>query len=202
MLGTFWSDLESVLRNDPAAKGYLEAALCHAPLHAIWSYRVSHFLYRRLRLRLLGRFVSVLARFWSGVEIHPAAKIGSAFFIDHGAGVVIGETAEIGHNCVLFHNVTLGGTGKYAGKRHPTIGDHVIIGTGATLLGPMTVGNRSKIGANTFIIMRDVPPDCTVIGTPGRIVKLDGSRVDLALRPTVVSNDSIPVGASVELRAP
>lgn len=177
----------------------LEAALCHPPLHAIWSYRVSHFLCERLHLRVLARFLSVLARSWTGVEIHPAARIGTAFFIDHGAGVVIGETAKIGHDCILFHNVTLGGTGKYTGKRHPTIGDNAFIGTGATLLGPITVGNNSKIGANTFIIMRDVPPDST-IGTPGRIVKLNGARVDLALRSTVISDDSIPVGVSSEPR--
>ena len=134
----------------------------------------------------------------TSIEIHPGAKIGRRFFIDHGVGVVIGETSEIGDNCVMFHNVTLGGTGKHQGKRHPTLGNNVFIGTGATLLGPIVVGANSKIGANSFIVMHDVPGNCTVIGTPGRLVKLDGARVDLPLKPTVPGARSIPVPISNE----
>src|SRR5712691_6700004 len=190
MLKTFRGDLKAVLRNDPAAKNSLEALLCHTPLHAIWLHRIAYLFYTRLRIPVIPRFLSVLGRFWSGVEIHPGAKIGKEFFIDHGTGVVIGETAEIGDDCVMFHNVTLGGTGKHRGKRHPTIGDNAFIGTGATLLGPITIGDNVKIGANSFIVMHDVPDNCTVIGTPGRIAKLDGQRVDLALVPTIPGSRS------------
>ena len=198
MSNLFWGDLKAVLRNDPAAKSYLEAVLCHTPLHGIWIYRIAHFLHVRFHLPIIPRLLSVVARFWAGVEIHPGAGIGKNFFIDHGTGVVIGETAEIGDNCVMFHNVTLGGTGKHRGKRHPIIGNNVFIGTGATLLGPVTVGNNVKIGANSFIVMHDVPDNCTVIGTPGRIVKLYGDRVNLSLIPTIPSPRSIPVAISNE----
>ena len=196
MFETFWGDLKAVHRNDPAAKSYLESLLCHGPLHAIYLHRVAHLLDTRLRIPLFPRLLSAIARFWSGVEIHPGARIGRNFFIDHGTGVVIGETAEIGDDCVMFHNVTLGGTGKYQGKRHPTIGNNVFIGTGAILLGPTTVGDNTKIGANSFIIMHDVPANCTVTGTPGRIVKLNGKQVDLPLTPTKLSLESIPVRIS------
>jgi serine O-acetyltransferase len=197
-MNVFWGDLKAVLRNDPAAKSYLEALICHTPLHGIWLYRNAHFLHTRFRLPIIPRLLSVIARFWAGVEIHPGANIGKNFFIDHGTGVVIGETAEIGDNCVMFHNVTLGGTGKHRGKRHPTIGNNVFIGTGATLLGPITVGDNVKIGANSFVVMHDVPDNCTVIGTPGRIVKLDDERVDLPLIPTIPSTRSIAVAISNE----
>ena len=195
-MNVFWGDLKAVLRNDPAAKSYLEALLCHTPLHGIWLYRIAHFLHTRFPLPIIPRLLSVISRFWAGVEIHPGARIGKNFFIDHGTGVVIGETAEIGDNCVMFHNVTLGGTGKHRGKRHPTIGNNVFIGTGATLLGPIRVGDNAKIGANSFIVMHDVPDNCTVIGTPGRIVKLDGERVNLPLIPTIPSPRSIVVAIS------
>ena len=186
-------DLKAIRRNDPAAKSLLESLLCHTPLHAIILYRIARFLYVRLRLPLLPRVLSVWARFWSGVEIHPGARIGRGFFIDHGIGVVIGETAEIGDYCVMFHNVTLGGTGKFHGKRHPTVGNHVFIGTGAILLGPITVGSNTRIGASTFIIMRDVPENATVVGTPARIVRLDDQRVDLELTPTIRPEAAIPI---------
>jgi serine O-acetyltransferase len=129
--------------------------------------------------------MSQINRFVTGLEIHPGAKIGKGIFIDHGAGLVIGETAEIGTNCVLFHNVTIGGTGKHTGKRHPTIGDNVFIGTGAILLGPITVGSNSKIGANSFVVMRDVPSDCTVAGTPARVIKRNGIPCDEELTRTI-----------------
>lgn len=177
-------DFRSVRRNDPTARNALETLLCHTPLHAIFAYRLAHLLHVRVGLPVLPRFLATLARAWSGVEIHPGARIGPNFFIDHGAGVVIGETAVIGRNCVMFHNVTLGGTGKHVGKRHPTLKDDVYIGTGSILLGPITVGNRVRIGANSFVRMHDVPDDCTVTGTPARIVKRNGIRVDEELPKT------------------
>ncbi len=185
-------DVDVVHRNDPSAKSRLETLLFHTTLHAIWLHRLAHLLHTRLRLPLVPRLVSMLSRFWTGVEIHPAAKIGRRCFIDHGTGVVVGETAEVGDDCVLFHNVTLGGTGKHRGKRHPTLEDNVYVGTGAILLGPVTVGRNSKIGANSFVRMRDVPPDCTVVGVPARIVRKDDKRVDLELPETKLSEASIP----------
>ena len=193
MFRAFVEDLNAVTQNDPAAASRLETLLCHPPLHAVWAYRIAHFAHVRLRIPLLPRLLSTLARCWTGVEIHPGARIGRAFFIDHGTGVVIGETAEIGDHCVLFHNVTLGGTGKHRGKRHPTVCDNVLIGTGATLLGPITIGANAKVGANSFIHMRDVPPDCTAVGTPARLVKRRGMRVSEELPPTRLSERSIPV---------
>jgi serine O-acetyltransferase len=185
-------DWNAVARNDPAARSRFETALCHTALHAIWIHRIAHRLHVR-GLRTLARFLSALAYAWSGVEIHPGARIGSGFFIDHGNGVVIGETAEIGDDCVLFHNVTLGGTGKHGGKRHPTLCDRVFVGTGATLLGPLTVGENAKIGAGSFIHMCDVPANCTAVGTPARIVKRDGVRVEADLPRALLSDASIPV---------
>jgi len=173
----FIEDLRAIKRNDPAAKNLIEILLCYTTLHAILCYRTAHFLHKFLHIPVLPRFISVLARFWSGVEIHPGAQIGRGFFIDHGTGVVIGETAEIGNNCVLFHGVTLGGTGHHKDKRHPTLGKNVLVGAGATLLGPIIVGDNAKIGATTVIINRDVPPNCTVVGNPGHIVKRDGKCV-------------------------
>ena len=191
-------DLSAVRENDPAAASGLEALLCHTPLHAILMHRLAHWLLTRLSLRLPARVLSTLARMLTGVEIHPAARIGRRFFIDHGAGVVIGETAEIGDDCVLFHNVTLGGTGKHRGKRHPTLGDRVFVGTGATLLGPIRVGDGAKIGAGSFIRMHDVPAGCTAVGMPARVVKRDGRRVDEELPATRLSDASIPIAIAAE----
>ncbi len=199
MLRAFLEDLDAVQRHDAAARSRLETLLCHTPLHAIALHRVAHYLHERLRLPVLPRLLSVLARFWTGVEIHPGARIGRRFFIDHGTGVVIGETAEIGDDCVIFHNVTLGGTGKHGGKRHPTVRDGVYIGTGATLLGPICVGSRARIGANSFLHMRDVPADCTAVGTPARLVRRSGLRVDEELPPTRLPDGSIPVSLSTDL---
>ncbi len=190
LLDRMRDDFRAVAANDPAAKNPLETLMCHTPLHAIWAYRVAHALQGRFRVPLVPRLLSTLARFWTGVEIHPGAEIGRGFFIDHGAGVVIGETAKIGADCVLFHGVTLGGTGHHRGQRHPILGDRVLVGTGATLLGPIRVGSEVKIGANSFIIMRDVPPRTTVVGVPARIVKRDGHAVDEELPET-----PNPVGA-------
>jgi len=190
---TLAEDLRAVHLNDAAAKSYLETALCHTPLHAIWIYRISNLLHQNLRVPVLPRMLSAFARFLTGVEIHPGARIGHRFFIDHGTGVVIGETATIGDDCVLFHNVTLGGTGKHHGKRHPTLEDKVLVGTGATLLGPITVGANARIGAGAFIRMHDVPSDCTVVGAPARIVKLGGVRVEQELPATRLPGDTIPL---------
>lgn len=170
-----FDDIKAIYRNDPAARG-LEPVL-YPGLHAIIIHRyVSHPLYK-IGLKFIARLVSQIMRFLTGLEIHPAAKIAKGFFCDHGMGVVIGATAELGKNCVLFHGVTLGGTGKHVGKRHPTIGDNVMIGAHATLLGPIKIGNNVKIGAETVIINKNVPDNCTVVGAPGRIVSLDGKRV-------------------------
>jgi len=169
-------DFKSIKMNDPAARNWVETILCHTPFHAIFLYRVAHCLLK-CHIPVLPRFITVIGRFWAGVEIHPGATIGDWFFIDHGTGVVIGETAEIGEHCVLFHGVTLGGTGHFTGKRHPTLGNNVLIGTSATLLGPIRVGDNVKVGAETVIINRDVPSDCTVVGAPGVIVKRGGQKV-------------------------
>lgn len=175
-------DIRAIYRNDPAAKG-LEPVL-YSGLHAILIHRLAHVFYK-LKLRLVSRFISQTARFLTGIEIHPGAQIGPGLFIDHGMGVVIGETTEIGKNCVLFHNVTLGGTGKHKRKRHPTLGDNVFIGTGAIILGPVQIGSNVSIGANTFIYMCDVPDNSTVVGTPGKIVRLNDEPCDLPLPKTI-----------------
>jgi len=197
MLRTALEDIRAVRRNDPAAHGWAEVLLCHVPLHAIVAYRLAHWLHARLGWRLVARVVSVVARFWTGVEIHPGASIGQGFFLDHGAGVVIGETATIGDYCVMFHNVTLGGTGKYRGRRHPSVGDHVFIGTNAILLGPIRVGDHAKVGANAFVINHDVPPHCTAVGTPARIVKRDGVATDEELPRMRLPLDAEPVELEV-----
>ena len=194
-------DLRAVRRNDPAARNVVETLLCHTPLHAIWIHRAAHFLHATLRIPVVPRLLSVLARFWTGIEIHPGARIGQGFFIDHGTGTVIGETAEIGDRCTLFHNVTLGGTGKQHGKRHPTLEDDVYVGTGAVLLGPIRVGRNARIGANSFVFMHDVPADCTAVGNPARIVKHLGQRVERELPPTVLGERSIPVAEGEGLAA-
>ncbi|PIN85471.1 MAG: serine O-acetyltransferase [Candidatus Diapherotrites archaeon CG11_big_fil_rev_8_21_14_0_20_37_9] len=175
------SDIKAVLKNDPAAKSTIDVIINHMPFHTILMHRLMHPLYRA-GIPILPRFIMNLSKVWSGAEIHPGAKIGLGFFIDHGAATVIGETAEIGNNCIIFHNVTLGGTGKHDGKRHPTLGNNVLVGTGATLLGPITIGNNVKIGAETFVIMKDIPSNCTVVGVPGKIVWLDGKKANKELK--------------------
>jgi serine O-acetyltransferase len=174
-----FEDIKAIYRNDPAAKN-IEFIL-YPGLHALVVHRwLSHPLYR-LKIPFIPRLISQFMRFLTGIEIHPGARIGKGLFIDHGMGIVIGETAEIGKDCVIFHGVTLGGTGKHKGKRHPTIGNNVLIGTHSTLLGPITVGNDVLIGAETVIVNRDIPDDCTVVGAPGRIVKLKDKTVDKPL---------------------
>ncbi|MDO8525803.1 MAG: serine O-acetyltransferase EpsC [Candidatus Omnitrophota bacterium] len=175
----FRSETASVFERDPAATNYLEVLLTYSGLHAIVFYRIAHRL-GKMGVPFFPRWISQLGRFFTGIEIHPGAEIGASFFIDHGMGVVIGETAIIGDNVLLYQGVTLGGTGKERGKRHPTIGDNVVIGAGAKVLGDITIGDNSYIGSNAVVI-KDVPPNSTVVGVPGRITKQEGKKIDLSL---------------------
>lgn len=175
MLKMFKEDIEVVFDQDPAARSYLEVILTYAGLHAIWSHRIAHVLYKK-KFFFLARSVSQISRFFTGVEIHPGATIGRRFFIDHGMGIVIGETCEIGENVSVFQGVTLGGTGKEKGKRHPTIKDNVLIATGAKVLGSIIVGENSKIGAGS-VVLKEVPPNSTVVGIPGKVVIQDGIKI-------------------------
>ena len=159
-------DIVAARRRDPAARGSIEIALLYPGLHAIWVHRVSHLLWRR-GWRFVARAVSQLARWLTGIEIHPGARIGRRFFIDHGMGVVIGETAEVGDDVMLYHGVTLGGTSLSHGKRHPTLGDGVVVGSGAKVLGPVTIGARSAVGANA-VVTKDAPADSIVVGIPAK----------------------------------
>jgi serine O-acetyltransferase len=168
-------DLRAVFDRDPAATSWLEVVLTYAGFHAVLAYRVSHWL-KTHRVPFLPRFISQAARILTGIEIHPSAIIGSGFFIDHGMGVVIGETAEIGNYVTLFQGVTLGGTGKERGKRHPTLGSHVVVGAGAKILGGITVGDNVKIGANS-VVLKNVSANSTVIGVPARVIKTQGERL-------------------------
>jgi serine O-acetyltransferase len=168
-------DIRAVLERDPAARNAFEVFLSYPGFHAVVMHRAAHWLYKH-RLKLLARFLSQFNRFITGIEIHPAAKIGKGLFIDHGMGVVIGETVEIGENVTIYQGATLGGTGKETGKRHPTIGNNVVISTGAKVLGPFKVGDNSKIGAGA-VVLKEVPPNCTVVGIPGRVVKKDNKKV-------------------------
>jgi serine O-acetyltransferase len=177
MLRWLRRDIQVIFDRDPACRSVMEA-LTYPGLHAIWYHRVAHWLHSH-GLVLLAREVSQVARMRTGIEIHPGARIGPGLFIDHGMGVVIGETAEIGADVTLYQGVTLGGTGKERGKRHPTIGDGVVIGTGAKVLGAITVGDRCKIGAGA-VVVDPVPDDCTVVGVPGRVVWRKGRRVSAA----------------------
>jgi serine O-acetyltransferase len=175
MWKTLKDDIEVVFEQDPSARSYLEVVLTYSGLHAIWSHRLAHALYKR-KLYFLARVISQISRFFTGIEIHPGAKIGRRFFIDHGMGVVIGETCEIGDNVTVFQGVTLGGTGKEKGKRHPTIMDNALIATGAKVLGSITIGENSKIGAGS-VVLKDVPHNSTVVGIPGKVVIQDGIRI-------------------------
>jgi serine O-acetyltransferase len=169
MLATMRRDIHAALERDPAARTRLEVVLCYPGVWAIWGYRVAHTLWRA-RLKLAARWVSQLVRIVTGIDIHPAARIGPGLFIDHGTGVVIGATAEVGADVTLYHGVTLGGTSLAHGKRHPNLGDGVVVGAGAKVLGPITVGDRSRIGANA-VVVKPVPPDSVVVGVPGEIVE-------------------------------
>jgi len=177
---TIRADFRAIRERDPALPqgflGFLEALLCYPGFHAIFCHRFIHLLHVKLKIPFIPRFLSQVVRFLTGIEIHPGAKIGKGFFIDHGMGVVIGGTAEIGENVTLYHGVTLGGTGKERGKRHPTIEDGVLIGAGAKVLGNIRIGRNSRIGAGS-VVLRDVPPYSTVVGVPGVVVKMGKEKV-------------------------
>lgn len=168
MFTTIRQDIQSVLDRDPAARNWLEVLLCYPGLHSVWAHRLSHRLWKS-GFKLLARWTSQLARGLTGIEIHPGATIGRNFFIDHGMGVVIGETAEVRDNVTLYHGVTLGGTSLNKVKRHPTLEDHVVVGAGAKVLGAITIGANSRIGANA-VVVKSTPPDSVVVGVPGQIV--------------------------------
>ncbi|UCD10254.1 MAG: serine O-acetyltransferase [Dehalococcoidales bacterium] len=169
MFGILKEDIRTIFAKDPAARSVLEVLFCYPGLHAVRIHRVSSLLWRH-KLHFLARLLSHIGRFLTAIEIHPGAKIGRHFFIDHGSGVVIGETAEVGDDVLIYQGVVLGGTSLQKGKRHPTIGNNVVIGTGAVVLGPVTVGNDARIGAGS-VVVKSVPPDTTVVGVPGKIVE-------------------------------
>jgi serine O-acetyltransferase len=175
LLALIREDVNTVVELDPAARSRLEVLLCYAGLHAVWSYRITHWFWSH-GFFLTGRWLSQVVRFGTGIEIHPGAEIGRRLFIDHGSGVVIGETAVVGDDVTLYQGVTLGGTGKERGKRHPTIEDDVVIGDGAKVLGNITVGRNCRIGAGS-VVLRSVPENSTVVGVPGHIIFRDGERV-------------------------
>ncbi|MBE9118855.1 serine O-acetyltransferase [Lusitaniella coriacea LEGE 07157] len=176
MLSTLIADFRIIFDRDPAARNWLEVIFCYPGLQALLFHRVAHWLYH-VGLPFIPRLISHIARFLTGIEIHPGAQIGGGVFIDHGMGVVIGETTIIGNYCLIYQGVTLGGTGKESGKRHPTLGENVVVGTGAKVLGNLQIGNDVRIGAGS-VVLRDVPSDCTVVGVPGRIVYRSGVRVN------------------------
>ena len=192
--------LRAYQARDPAARSRLEIFLLYPGVHATLYHRLAHFFYRR-GLKFLARFVSQWSRFWTGIEIHPGAKIGRRLVIDHGMGIVIGETAEIGDDCLIYHGVTLGGTGKDHGKRHPTIGSNVLIGCGAKILGPFKVGNNSRIAANS-VVLSEVPEDATAVGIPAQIVRIAGRTTHYAddVDQTSVENPTLAHLEALSLR--
>ncbi len=175
----FREEIAVTRKRDPAAKSSLEIIFLYQGLHALIRHRIAHFFYKR-KFFFIARFISQVSRLLTGIEIHPGAKIGKRFFIDHGMGVVIGETAIIGDDVLLYQGVTLGGTGLEQGKRHPTIGNNVVVGAGAKILGNIAIGDNSYVGANAVVI-KDVPPNSTVVGVPGRITKQDGKKIEISL---------------------
>ena len=190
MFAALREQIETIFREDPAAKSVLEIVLCYPGLHAILWHRLAHRLYMA-GLPLLPRVISQFSRTWTGIEIHPGAKIGRRFFIDHGMGVVIGETAEVGDDCLIYQGVTLGGTGNERGKRHPTLGDCVVVGAGAKVLGSIRIGNNVKIGAGS-VVVHNVPDHSTVVGIPGRVVR---TRVEVG----VLEHGTLPDPEAVEM---
>lgn len=175
MFRTLRNDIRRIKESDPAARNAFEIWLCYPGLSAVRSHRRAHWLYCH-GFKMLARLWSQNNRFWTGIEIHPGAVLGEGLFIDHGAGVVIGETTVIGKNCVIYQGSTLGGTGKETGKRHPTLGDNVMVGCGARVLGPITIGNNVKIAANA-VVLKDLPDNCTAVGVPARVVRQDGVKL-------------------------
>lgn len=192
-------DIRAVKERDPAARSSVEIFLLYSGLHALMWHRLAHFLYKK-KWYFLARMISQSVRFTTGIEIHPGAKIGRGVFIDHGSGIVIGETAEVGDGCTLYQGVTLGGTGNDKGKRHPTLGKNVLVGSGAKILGPFTVGDNAKIAANAVVLER-VPENCTAVGVPARVVKRDGIRtkpLDHIHIPDPVSQELCKLRASID----
>ncbi|MCT7972449.1 serine O-acetyltransferase [Laspinema olomoucense] len=175
VFNTLKVEFQNILDRDPAAKNWLEVLLCYPSLHAIMGHRVAHELHNR-GIPVVPRLISQILRFFTGIEIHPGAQIGQCVFIDHGVGVVIGETAIVGNNVLIYQGVTLGGTGKEIGKRHPTLGENVVVGAGAKILGNIQIGDNVRIGAGS-VVLRHIPADCTVVGVPGRIIRRRGDRV-------------------------
>jgi serine O-acetyltransferase len=169
MFKTMQNDIQVAIERDPAARNWLEVLLCYAGVHAIWSHRITHWLWKH-QLKLLARWLAQVNRFFTGIEIHPGARIGEGVFIDHGMGVVIGETAEIGKNVTLYHGVTLGGVSIKKGKRHPTLEEGVVVGAGAQILGAITLGECSRVGANA-VVVESIPRDSVVVGVPGKVVE-------------------------------
>jgi len=203
MFKTIRNDIQSVFDRDPAARSSLEILLCYPGLHAVWGHRLTHWLWMR-GAKLLARWLSQIMRSLTGIEIHPGATIGPRLFIDHGMGIVIGETAEIGADVTLYHGVTLGGTSWQKGKRHPTLGNGVVVGAGAKILGPITVGDNSRIGANA-VVVKPVPPDSLVVGVPGEIVKRSKPRpaqlkpdLEHGALPDVIGDSLVALMARVE----
>ena len=189
-------DARSMASRDPAARNILEVMILYPGFHAVVFHRIAHFFYCR-RLFFLARLISQLSRFLTGIEIHPGARIGKGLFIDHGMGIVIGETAEIGDDCTIYHNVTLGGTGHDTGKRHPTLGNNVLVATGAKVLGPITIGDNARIGANA-VVLKNVEENATVVGVPGKMVRIGGKPVT---KPSVALdqiNMPDPIAAELE----
>ena len=192
-------DLRSIKSRDPAARSVWEIFFLYSGFHALIYYRIANFFYRH-KLFFIARWISQTGRFFTGIEIHPGATIGRGLFIDHGSGVVIGETAEIGDECTLYQGVTLGGTGKDTGKRHPTLGNGVLVGAGAKVLGPFTVGDRAKIAAGS-VVLSEIPPDCTAVGSPARIVRRGGERpadLDQVHIPDPVAQEFCKLQAELE----
>ncbi|ANX10520.1 serine O-acetyltransferase [Fictibacillus arsenicus] len=179
MFSAMKEDIKVVFEKDPAARSSLEVILTYSGLHAVWAHRLAHKFFKR-NLLFLARVISQISRFFTGIEIHPGAQIGRRFFIDHGMGVVIGETCIIGNDVTIYQGVTLGGTGKEKGKRHPTLEDHVLVATGAKVLGNITIGKNSKVGAGS-VVLQNVPPNATVVGIPGKVVIKDGIKVGCEL---------------------
>ena len=177
--------IDAYLARDPAAQSALEVLLLYPGVKAVRSHRRAHWFYEH-DMKFIARLISQMSRRRTGIEIHPGAKIGKRLVIDHGMGIVIGETAEIGDDCLIYHGVTLGGTGKDSGKRHPTIGNNVLIGTGAKVLGPFKVGDNSRIAANS-VVLGEIPPDSTAVGVPARVIKIAGQKVDYASEVDQVS---------------
>ena len=195
ILGKFREDLSVVFQRDPAARNYFEILTTYPGVHALILHRLAHFLWS-IKLKLIARIFSHLARILTGIEIHPGAQIGRRFFIDHGMGVVIGETAIIGDDCTLYHGVTLGGTSWKKGKRHPTLKNNVVIGAGAKVLGPITLGNNSKVGSNA-VVVTDIPNDSTAVGIPAKIIE-SGEKLKKFSAYAVEKNSQDPVLQSID----